>query len=36
MLTQAADWLEEILRGNEILKAQLADMKAVNGLVMPR
>ncbi|KAE8147138.1 hypothetical protein BDV25DRAFT_160990 [Aspergillus avenaceus] len=36
MLTQAADWLEEILRGNEILKAQLAEMKTMNGLVMPR
>ncbi|PYI24648.1 putative HLH transcription factor [Aspergillus japonicus CBS 114.51] len=36
MLTQAADWLEEILRGNEILKAQLAEMKSMNGLVMPR
>ncbi|KAL2846562.1 hypothetical protein BJX68DRAFT_240824 [Aspergillus pseudodeflectus] len=36
MLTQAADWLEEILRGNEILKAQLADLKGMNGLVMPR
>ncbi|PYI08556.1 HLH transcription factor [Aspergillus sclerotiicarbonarius CBS 121057] len=36
MLTQAADWLEEILRGNDILKAQLAELKAMNGLVMPR
>ncbi|KAL2850573.1 hypothetical protein BJY01DRAFT_209840 [Aspergillus pseudoustus] len=36
MLTQAADWLEEILRGNEILKSQLADLKGMNGLVMPR
>ncbi|KAB8235427.1 basic helix-loop-helix domain-containing protein [Aspergillus alliaceus] len=36
MLTQAADWLEDILRGNEILKAQLADLKTMNGLVMPR
>jgi hypothetical protein len=36
MLTQAADWLEEILRGNEILKAQLAELKTMNGLVMPR
>ncbi|KAK2758346.1 hypothetical protein FQN54_004194 [Arachnomyces sp. PD_36] len=31
MLTQAADWLEDILRGNEILKAQLADLNARNG-----
>ncbi|KAJ5172839.1 transcriptional regulator family: Helix-loop-helix [Penicillium capsulatum] len=36
MLTQAADWLEDITRGNEILKSQLADMKGINGLVMPR
>lgn len=36
MLTQAADWLEDMLRGNEILKGQLAELKAVNGLVMPR
>lgn len=36
MLTQAADWLEDLLRGNEILQSQLTDMKAINGLVMPR
>lgn len=36
MLTQAADWLEEVLRGNEILKSQLAELKTVNGLMMPR
>ncbi|KAJ5081881.1 hypothetical protein NUU61_010145 [Penicillium alfredii] len=36
MLTQAADWLEELLRGNEILQGQLADLKGINGLVMPR
>lgn len=36
MLTQAADWLEDVLQGNEILKGQLAELKAVNGLVMPR
>ncbi|KAG2413313.1 hypothetical protein HFD88_002502 [Aspergillus terreus] len=36
MLTQAADWLEELLRGNEVLKAQLSELKTVNGLVMPR
>lgn len=36
MLTQAADWLEEVLRGNEILKAQLSELKTMNGLVMPR
>ncbi|KAJ5702998.1 hypothetical protein N7488_010546 [Penicillium malachiteum] len=35
MLTQAADWLEDLLRGNEILQRQLADMKSINGLVMP-
>lgn len=36
MLTQAADWLEEIMRGNEILRSQIADVKGINGLVMPR
>lgn len=36
MLTQAADWLEELLRGNELLQARLADMRGINGLVMPR
>ncbi|KAJ5923899.1 hypothetical protein N7466_008086 [Penicillium verhagenii] len=36
MLTQAADWLEDIIRGNDILQSQLADMKNINGLVMPR
>lgn len=36
MLTQAADWLEELLRGNEILQSQLSDMRGINGLVMPR
>ncbi|KAJ5666373.1 uncharacterized protein N7477_008821 [Penicillium maclennaniae] len=36
MLTQAADWLEDLLRGNEILHSQLANMKGINGLVMPR
>lgn len=36
MLTQAADWLEDTLRGNEILKGQLAEMKNINGFVMPR
>lgn len=36
MLTQAADWLEDLLRGNELLQSQLADMKTINGLVMPR
>lgn len=36
MLTQAADWLEELLQGNGILQSQLADMKGINGLVIPR
>ncbi|KAJ5645951.1 hypothetical protein N7490_002323 [Penicillium lividum] len=36
MLTQAADWLEDIMRGNDILQRQLVDMKGINGLVMPR
>ncbi|PLB47817.1 putative HLH transcription factor [Aspergillus steynii IBT 23096] len=36
MLTQAADWLEEVLQGNEILKAQLSELNTMNGLVMPR
>ncbi|KAL2832997.1 hypothetical protein BDW59DRAFT_139023 [Aspergillus cavernicola] len=36
MLTQAADWLEDTLRGNDILKAQLADMKSISGFIMPQ
>lgn len=32
MLIQAADYLEEILRGNDDLKAQLADLRAGEGL----
>ncbi|CAI7623785.1 unnamed protein product [Penicillium manginii] len=36
MLTQAADWLEELLRGNDILQRQIVEMKGINGLVMPR
>ncbi|KAJ9209113.1 transcriptional regulator family: Helix-loop-helix [Paecilomyces variotii] len=36
MLMQAADWLQDMLHGNEILKAQLADLKAVDGIRMPR
>jgi hypothetical protein len=36
MLTGAADWLEDLLRGNEILQGQLHDLKSINGLVMPR
>ncbi|KAI9373884.1 putative HLH transcription factor [Aspergillus egyptiacus] len=36
MLTQAADWLEDILRGNEMLKAQLAELKTMDGLVIPQ
>jgi hypothetical protein len=36
MLTGAADWLEDLLRGNDILQSQLHDLKGINGLVMPR
>lgn len=36
MLTGAADWLEDLLRGNEILQTQLHELKSINGLVMPR
>ncbi|KAL4785186.1 hypothetical protein BJX76DRAFT_325370 [Aspergillus varians] len=36
MLTQAADWLEDVVRGNKALQIQLAELKAMNGLVMPR
>ncbi|KAJ5505094.1 hypothetical protein N7463_007968 [Penicillium fimorum] len=36
MLTGAADWLEDLLRGNDILQGQLRDLKGINGLVMPR
>ncbi|KAL4793291.1 hypothetical protein BDV19DRAFT_366968 [Aspergillus venezuelensis] len=37
MLTQAADWLDEMLRGNEALRMQLASMDArSNGILIPR
>ena len=36
MLTQAADWLDDTLRGNEILKGQLAELKSMNGFMIPR
>ncbi|KAJ5554791.1 hypothetical protein N7535_007237 [Penicillium sp. DV-2018c] len=36
MLTGAADWLEDLLRGNDILQRQLHDLKSINGLLMPR
>lgn len=36
MLTQAADWLEDMLRGNEVLRGQLAELKNMNGFVIPR
>ncbi|KAF4767486.1 hypothetical protein HAV15_009919 [Penicillium sp. str.  len=36
MLTGAADWLEDLLHGNDILQTQLHDLKGINGLVMPR
>lgn len=36
MLTGAADWLEDLLHGNDILQSQLHDLKGINGLVMPR
>jgi hypothetical protein len=36
VLFQAADWLEDIMRGNELLKSQLAELKATNGFIMPR
>ena len=36
MLTQAADWLDDMIQGNDILNRQLAEMKNINGLVMPQ
>lgn len=36
MLTQSADWLEEVLHGNAILRKQLAELKTMNGMIMPR
>jgi hypothetical protein len=36
MLIQAADWLEDLLRGNEQLKAQLAELKGQNSTTSPR
>ena len=34
MLIQAADWLEEVLQGNEMLKDQLATLKSTNRQVI--
>jgi Helix-loop-helix DNA-binding domain len=34
MLIQAAEWLEDMLRGNEILKNQLSELKAMNGIAI--
>lgn len=31
MLTQAADWLQDLIQGNEMLKVQLAELKARSG-----
>lgn len=36
MLIQAADYLEEVLTGNNILRQQLSQLKAVNGFMIPR
>jgi hypothetical protein len=36
MLIQAAEWLEDLLRGNEQLKAQLAELKGQSVNTMPR
>ena len=36
MLLQAADWLEDMMHGNEILKTQLSDLKSMNGIIIPR
>ncbi|OKL61683.1 hypothetical protein UA08_02982 [Talaromyces atroroseus] len=36
MLLQAADYLDEVLKGNNALRQQLSQLKAVNGYVMPR
>jgi hypothetical protein len=36
MLLQAADWIEETLKGNEKLRHQLNQLKAMNGFMIPR
>lgn len=36
MLLQAAEWLEDILHGNEILKTRLSELKSMNGIIIPR
>lgn len=36
MLLQAADYLEEVLKGNNVLRQQLAQLKTVNGYMIPR
>jgi hypothetical protein len=36
MLIQAAEWLEDVLRGNEILRTQLLELKGMNAIALPR
>ncbi|CRG88946.1 hypothetical protein PISL3812_05981 [Talaromyces islandicus] len=36
VLLQAADYLDEVLKGNDVLKQQLNQLKAMNGFLIPR
>jgi hypothetical protein len=36
VILQAADYLDEILKGNDILRQQLTQLKAMNGFLIPR
>ncbi|QKX59900.1 uncharacterized protein TRUGW13939_07042 [Talaromyces rugulosus] len=36
MLLQAADYLDEVLQGNDVLRQQLNQLKAMNGFLIPR
>lgn len=36
MLLQAADYLDEVMKGNNVLRQQLSQLKAVNGFMIPR
>jgi hypothetical protein len=35
ILLQAADWLDDMIHGNEILSKQLAELKSMGGIIIP-
>lgn len=36
MLLQAADYLDEVIKGNNMLQRQLSELQAINGFMIPR